>query len=110
MKSFIGKVKKECALEKKELIKAECVSKGHDYSKWEKIEYSTRERNPYLDSRDYIVPEGMEYISVEHTKWKRTCFRCGYVETFKQEPQELIDERNEKNKRARIKKLEKEFY
>lgn len=109
IKSFVSKVKRESALEKREAVEAECVSKGHDYSEWKKITYSSVERNPYLGLRDYIVPEGKEYISVEHTKWERTCDRCGYVETVEQEPQELIDERNEENKQAKIKKLEKEL-
>lgn len=109
LKSFVNKVKKECTLEERELVESECARKGHDYSKWEEIKYRTSERNPYLDSRDYIVPEGMEYITIKHTRWERTCARCGYVESVDQEPQELIDERNERNKKAKIKSLEEEL-
>lgn len=109
LKSFMSKVKKECELEASELVEAECTRKGHDYSQWKEIKYKTSERNPYLNSRDYIVPEGMEYITVEHTKWERTCARCGYVETVEQEPQELIDERERQNKKAKIKSLEEEL-
>lgn len=57
LKSFIRKVKKECELENKELMEAECISKGHNYSEWKKINYLTLERNPLLDLglTDYII-------------------------------------------------------
>lgn len=109
LKNFVSKVKKECELEKKELAESECKSKGHRYGRWKRIDYTTYEVNPFLHSRDYVVPEGMEYIDVEHTKWERTCSRCGYVETVFVEPQSLIDARYRKEKQERIKALELEL-
>jgi len=39
--------------------------------------------------------------------WQRTCTRCGFTETLDYEPEELVNERNENKKKARIRKLEK---
>ena len=110
IKSFITKVKKQGEIQKREAIEQECINKGHDYSAWERIDYTTRERNPFLGSRDYIGPKGMEYITVTHTKWKRTCARCGFVETVEKEPRELIKQRKQQMKENRIKELKKELH
>ena len=91
----------------KKKIEEECKNNGHDYTEWERIEYSKYEKNPYLGNRDYMVPKGREYISVNYVKWERTCKRCGFVETAHKEPQELIDKREEVNKQKEIKRLEK---
>lgn len=91
----------------KKRIEEECKNKGHDYTEWERIEYSRCERNPYLGNRDYMVPEGREYISVDYVKWERKCNRCGFIETVEKEPKELIDKRKEENKQKEIKRLEK---
>jgi len=110
IKSFIQKVKRQSEVQKREEIEEQCINKGHNYSDWKVISYTTREKNPYFGLRDYIVSEGYEYIDVLHTKWERTCARCGFVETVKEEPQELIDKRKEQEKNARIKELKKELY
>ena len=46
---------------------------------------------------------------VEHIAWTRSCKRCGYVESVENEPQELIDARNEKAKQNKIKKLKQQL-
>ena len=74
---------------------------GHTFGKWRRITWTTKE--VYWDSG----PQG--YVDVEHEVWERTCSRCGFVEKVDYEPQELIDERKEKNKKARIKRLESEL-
>jgi hypothetical protein len=78
-----------------------CSTEGHVFSKWKKIKYSTKEE--YWDAG----PRG--YVDVEHVEWKRTCTRCGFEERIDYEPQELIEERLEKNKQAKIKRLEKKL-
>ena len=74
---------------------------GHTFGKWKKRTWTTKE--VYWDAG----PQG--YVDVEHEVWERTCSRCGFVEKVDYEPQELIDERKEKNKKARIKRLESEL-
>lgn len=78
-----------------------CQQEGHTFGKWKRRTWTTKE--VYWDAG----PQG--YVDVEHEKWERTCSRCGFVEKFDYEPQELIDERKEKNKKARIKRLESEL-
>lgn len=78
-----------------------CLNEGHTFKNWKKITYTTKE--VFWDAG----PRG--FIDVEHNVWKRTCSRCGLVETVDNEPQELIDERIEKNRKARIKRLEQKL-
>lgn len=78
-----------------------CQREGHTFGKWKKRTWTTKEE--YWDAG----PQG--YVDVEHEVWERTCSRCGFVEKIDYEPQELIDERKEKNKKARIKRLESEL-
>ena len=78
-----------------------CQKEGHTFGKWKKITWITKE--VYWDAG----PRG--YIDVEHNRWERTCDRCGFIEKSDDEPQELIDARNEKKKKAKIKKLEREL-
>lgn len=78
-----------------------CQQEGHTFGKWERRTWTTKE--VYWDAG----PQG--YVDVEHEVWERTCSRCGFVEEVDYEPQELIDERKEKNKKARIKRLESEL-
>ena len=43
-------------------------------------EIRTMQKNPYSGLRDYIVPEGMEWIPKICSRWKRKCKRCGILE------------------------------
>ena len=76
-----------------------CQREGHTFGKWKKRTWTTKE--VYWDAG----PQG--YVDVEHEVWERTCSRCGYVEEVEYEPQELIDQRKEKNKKARIQRLKR---
>jgi len=79
-----------------------CLEEGHQFSKWEKNEWSTFE--------DICVDHQIIHgYKVEHQNWKRVCSRCGFVEFVEREPKELINERKEKNRQARIKRLEREL-
>ena len=78
-----------------------CEKEGHIFSEWKKVTWSTEE--PVWDA-------GIRgYVKVEHENWKRTCSRCGFVETVKEEPAELVVARKEKNKKRRIKQLKAEL-
>ena len=78
-----------------------CKKEGHTFGKWKRRTWTTKE--VYWDAG----PQGN--VDVEHEAWERTCTRCGFTQEFDYEPQELIDERKEKNKKARIKRLESEL-
>lgn len=95
-------VSKYLAVQEKEDNEEMCRKEGHIFDKWEYRHWVTRE-NVYINHRLF------ENYPVEHQKWISTCCRCGQMEITSQEPQELIDERNEKNKQIRIKKLESEL-
>lgn len=84
-----------------------CRKQGHINTPWKRIDYIETIENPYWGSRDYIVMD--QWIKEKRTKWVRECKRCGYVETVMEEPQELIKASKEKNKKARIKRLEDEL-
>lgn len=109
LKKFAQEIKEAQKLKKQRLLERQCANNGHNFGNWKKISYKTSERNPYLNSRDYIVPKGYEYISVNYTKWERKCQTCGFVETVEQEPPELIKEREKKQKQEQIRKLERKL-
>ena len=94
-------LKVACEQEEEEKRKI-CNSEGHVFGKWKIRTWTTKEL--YWDAG----PQG--YFNVKHKDWKRKCERCGYIEKAEEEPQELIDERKEKNKKMRIQKLEKTLY
>lgn len=100
LKSFLEKVR-ECKKDfsHEEAVKI-CNSKGHQFSKWEKITYVSYE-DVCIDHE--LIPN----YEIKKDVWKRTCKRCGFIETVEQEPQEIIDERKQKSKQAKIKRLEK---
>jgi len=89
------------------LILNECKINGHSFTTWKKVTYERREENPYLYSRDYSVPKGMEYIWTEYSKWERSCSRCGYAESIEKEPNEVRETRLENERQTEIKTLEK---
>lgn len=79
-----------------------CQQEGHMFGKWE--------HNKWTTSVDTVIDhQHVHDLPVEHENWERTCGRCGFVDTVDQEPQELIAARKEKNKKARIKRLESEL-
>ena len=76
-----------------------CSNEGHDFTKWTTNKWTTSE---------YFMEDHREH-DVEHIAWIRSCKRCGYVESVEEEPQELIDARNEKEKQIKIKELKQEL-
>lgn len=94
-------VAKYLGIEEQENKEKICKEEGHIFGNWKRRTWTTKE--VYWDAG----PQG--YVDVEHEAWERTCSRCGFIEKIDYEPQELIDERKEKNKKARIKKLEREL-
>ncbi len=106
IKSFNRKVKKQKLLLEKEMIDTICKKNGHDFTEWQFKNIKVMEKNPYLGSRDYIVPEGMEWIAKTYPQWKRTCKRCGLIEEVTSEPDEIREKRLESEKQIQIEKLE----
>ena len=86
-----------------------CKKEGHSFSDWEKEMITVMERNPYLGSRDYIVPEGKEWLPKTYPQWSRKCSRCGFVEGTIIEPEEVREKREEEEKQLKIEKLEREL-
>ena len=79
-----------------------CKQEGHTFGKWK--------HNKWTERIDTVIDhQHVPNYPIEHENWERTCSRCGFVEEVEHEPQELIDKRNEKNKKARIKRLEREL-
>ena len=109
IKSFTRKVKKQKLLLEKEIIDGICKKEGHSFSDWEKEMITVMERNPYLGSRDYIVPEGKEWLPKTYPQWSRKCSRCGFVEGTIIEPEEVRKKREEEEKQLKIEKLEREL-
>ena len=94
-------IKKYLEIQEQENKKMMCQKEGCIFSEWKKVTWSTEE--PVWDA-------GIRgYVKVEHENWKRTCSRCGFVETVKEEPAELVAARKEKNKKRRIKQLKAEL-
>ena len=94
-------IKKYLEIQEQENKKMMCQKEGCIFSEWKKVTWSTEE--PVWDA-------GLRgYVKVEHENWKRTCSRCGFVETVKEEPAELVVARKEKNKKRRIKQLKAEL-
>ncbi len=87
--------------QKQEENERTCLHEGHIFGDWNYHEWTTKE--VCWDAG----PQG--YVDVKHEKWTRVCSRCGFVEEVKDEPQELIEKRNEINRKARIKRLETEL-
>jgi len=109
LKKLSTLVKKERKLEDKEFAESECGIHGHSYGKWEERKMSRCIENPYLHSRDYLVPEGYEYISEDYSIWERSCVRCGVKEKVEQEPPEHKEVRKKREKSEKIKKLKMEI-
>lgn len=109
IKSFKRKVKKQKLTLEKELIDQVCKKDGHSFGEWEQKMITVMEKNPYLGSRDYIVPEGMEWIPKTYPEWRRKCSRCGYEEITREEPLEVREKREEEERQYQIEKLEREL-
>lgn len=95
-------VTKYLSIQRQEGKEKICQQEGHTFGNWEHMQWTT-----YTDT--VIDHQFVHDFPVEHENWKRICSRCGYVDKLDHEPQELIDERNEKKKKARIKRLESEL-
>lgn len=109
IKSFTRKVKKEKLLLEKQQIEDICKKEGHSFTNWNKDIVTTMVRNPYMGSRDYIVPEGKEWLPKSFPRWQRKCTRCGFVEMTEEEPLEVKNQREEEERQTRIKQLEDEL-
>lgn len=79
-----------------------CSTEGHIFGKWKHNKWTV-----YVDT--VIDHEHINNYPDEKENWERTCSRCGFIEKVECEPQELIDAKKEKNKKARIKRLESEL-
>lgn len=79
-----------------------CQQEGHIFGKWEHNKWTT-----YIDT--VIDHQHIHDFPIEHEDWERTCSRCGFVDKVDCEPQELIDARKERNKKSKIKRLEREL-
>ncbi len=93
--------------QKHEAIVQTCREEGHVFSKW--VEKRLIKTVTVGDSGIESLFTGIGTREVKYKEWHRTCERCGFVETVEQEPQELIDARKEKNRKARVRKLENEL-
>lgn len=95
-------IKKYLEIQEQENKKMMCEQEArHIFSEWKKATLFTEE--PVWDA-------GLRgHVKVEHENWKRTCSRCGFVETVDKEPAELVAARKEKNKKRRIKQLKAEL-
>ena len=95
-------VAKYIGIQEQENKEKVCEHEGHIFGEWKHNNWTE-----YIDA--VIDHEHVHDYPIEHENWKRTCSRCGFVDKVDYEPQELIDERKEKNKKARIKKLESQL-
>lgn len=94
-------IKKYLEIQEQENKKMMCEKEGCIFSEWKKVTWPTEE--PVWDA-------GLRgYVKVKHENWKRTCSRCGHVETVKEEPAELVAARKEKDRKKRIRTLEAEL-
>ena len=90
------------SLDKVELIQLQnrCKNKGHHYGKWEHIKWNT-----YSDI--YIDHMFVKDYPTKHECWERKCSLCGFVQSVKKKPRDLVKIEKEASKKAEIKKLEK---
>ena len=85
-------IKKYLKKQEKEDIEEKCEKEGHIFGNWLHNKWTTNVDN---------------VIEVKHENWKRTCKRCGFVEVVVEEPKELIESRQRKD---RNKKLERAMH
>lgn len=79
-----------------------CKKEGYVFGKWN--------HNKWTDYEDIVIDhQHISNYSVKHENWERTCGRCSLVEKVDYEPEELIDERKEKNRISKIKSMEKKL-
>lgn len=101
-----------CAFQKRIIIqkyddnKDYCLVHGHNFSKWEYYEWT--EHGKETDPRWLQEHPTGEY-DIQHHDWRRTCLRCGLVDTVKIEPLEVREEREKKERNSEIKKLKITF-
>ena len=80
----------------------ECKQCGHNFGKWNYRKYTK-----YIDT--VIDHQYVSNFPIETEEWKRTCGRCGFIETAFNEPEEAREERLDKEKKERIRELKKEL-
>lgn len=102
LNSFVQNVETEKKNNEHDIAVNTCSCEGHIFGKWK--------HNKWTDYIDTVVDhEHIHNYPIYKENWVRKCSRCGFVEKVECEPQELIDARKEKNKKARIKRLESEL-
>lgn len=94
-------ISKCLSIEEKEEKEKICEQEGHLFTNWEKEELTT-----YMES---VIDHDTITYPEKHIIWTRKCNRCGTIDKVYNEPQELIDERKDKNKKKKIKRLENEL-
>ena len=101
LNSFVQNVETEKKNNEHDIAVNTCSCKGHIFGKWK--------HNKWRDYIDTVIDHEHLNYPIDKENWERKCSRCGFVEKVECEPQELIDVRKEKNKKARIKRLESEL-
>lgn len=79
-----------------------CEREGHIFDKWRHNKWTE-----YIEA--VIDHQHVPHYPINRENWERTCSRCGFVEEAHFEPTELQEEKREKNRKTRIKKLETEL-
>ena len=79
-----------------------CNMEGHTFGKWV--------RHTRSGSTDAVIDHQFaKNMPYEYTEWTRTCTFCGKVETTRIEPEEAKEERLEKERQDKIRKLKREL-
>ena len=100
LRSFYTEVSKRKEDSKYDKLASTCEREGHQFGSWS----SHKETVMYDGYHEHqIYPN--EYVE-KRKYWERTCTRCKFVEKTYEEPQELVEARQSKNRKERIKRLE----
>lgn len=115
IESIVSSIQHYYEIQEHEQKEGICKREGHLFDEWRKVEYKNSRHidskdNSYYDRNGYLRSYTTHtYEDYDEIYWIRTCKRCGYSEKSLQEPKEVIEKREEEEKQARIKKLEKEL-
>lgn len=100
LRDFIKSVESNNERQVAENNRLMCEKEGHIMGKWKIHKWKTVE--------DVVIDHcPVDNYTVEHVEWVKTCKRCGYEEISYREPEEVRIEREEKERQAEIKRLEK---
>lgn len=103
LRSFYNEVSKGKEASEYDKLASACKREGHQFGSWS----SHKETVMYDGYHEHqIYPD--EYVE-KRKYWERTCTRCKFVERTYEEPQELVEVRQSKNRKARIKRLERQL-